>query len=203
MGTKRLKVLIATMLVMLIFIMWYWQWHTEDIIIDNFSPVGELTWDVNTWAVSTWTNHSWYVDTWTIYTREMTENELVEKVNLLVGDMNISRSVVHECATQTSDYKLCIRNLLWVANAESSLFKKWMYPSHNPFWLMQRTSKGYIKRRFNSVESAIHYWVSLYVKKWWGKRTTWDARLRGKYCTSQCSNWTKAYNSVQKKLKLD
>jgi hypothetical protein len=61
----------------------------------------------------------------------MTEQKLVEKVNSLIGDYNISYAIIHECSTQTSDYKLCVQNVLGVANAESSMFKAGMKPSNN------------------------------------------------------------------------
>ncbi|MBO7691731.1 MAG: hypothetical protein J6T10_03755 [Methanobrevibacter sp.] len=66
-----------------------------------------------------------------MYTREDTEKEMAEKLNSLIGDYNISYTIVHECSIQTSDYKLCIKNVLGVANAESGMFKAGMKPSNN------------------------------------------------------------------------
>ena len=197
---KRLKILIAVMIILIVFILWYNQWHSEDIILD-FHPATVESWDVvvSTWAVLTWATEEETI----IYTREQTEARIVAEVNKKIGNESISQTVVHECVTKTDDYKLCIKNLLGVANAESSLFKKGMYPSNNWFGLMQKTSKGYIKRKFSSVEEWIRYWVDLYVKKWRGKRKTWADWLNWNYCTSSCSGRTRAYNAASKWLELE
>ena len=135
-----------------------------------------------------------------IYTFEMTKQSLVEKVNALVGNYDISRAVVEECTTQVPDnYKQCIESVIGVANAESTLFTKGMKPSNNPFGLML----NWKKRKFSSVEEAINVWVALYVKNNWGKRTTGQARLNWNYCASECKYRVKNYTSAVKKLALD
>ena len=187
-----MKVLIAVMVIILVFMLGFNAWHWEDVITEvQAQPVVETgsvaTWEVNTWNV---------VLTWEIYTWEDTEKEIAEKLNSLIGDYNISYTVVHECSIQTDDYKLCIKNVLWVANAESSMFKAGMKPSNNGFWRMYKGKK----RKFSSVEESIKLWVAMYVKNGWANRTTWKARLQGKYCTSSCSNWTSAYNSAIRKI---
>ena len=201
---RRLKILIVIMVILLVFMLWYNQWHSEDVILD-FQPISVATGavaetgNVLTWAIQTWATQ----EETAIYTWEQTEDRIVAEVNKKIGNESISQTVVHECVTKTDDYKLCIKNLLGVANAESSLFKKGMYPSNNWFGLMQRTSKGYIKRKFSSVDEWIRYWVDLYVKKWRGKRKTWADWLKWNYCTSACSGWTKAYNAASKWLELE
>lgn len=190
---KRLKILIAVMLTLLVFILGYHRWQSEETT---------TIWVPSVWAIdlSTWDVVEDIKEEETIiYTREDTENELIAKVNELVGDENISRAIVQECVKQTDDYKLCIKNVIWVSNAESGMFKKSMKPSNNGFGLM----KNWIKMRFSSVEEWIQYRVSLYVKNWWAKRTTWDSRISGRYCTSECKYWTKNYNNAIKNLELD
>lgn len=188
MATKRLKILIAVMSIILIFMLGFNAWHGEDIITEmQVKPVVE-TGSVVSWDVKE-------VET-VIYTWEDTKKNIAEKLNTLIGDYNISYAIIHECSTQLDDYKLCVKNLLGVANAESSMFKKWMEPSNNWFGWMYKWKK----RKFSSVEESIKEWVAMYVRNNWGKRVTWDARLKGNYCTSSCSNWVKAYNSAAKKI---
>jgi len=188
MTTKRLKILIIVMVTILVFIFWFNLWHGEDLIIEQATS---LTGDVLTWATT--------VEETIIYTREMTEQKLVEKVNSLVGNESISYAIVHECATQTDNYKQCIKNVIWVSNAESGMFKQAMYPSNNWFWWMY----NWKKKKFSSVEESIKEWVAMYVRNGRETRVTWNDWLRGKYCASECSHWVKNYNSAIKKLELD
>ena len=195
MSTKRLKILIAVMLIILVFMLGYNQWHTEDIIIEaqETEPVVE-TGSVTSWDVKE-------IET-VIYTWEDTKVGLANKVNALIGDYSISYAIVNECTTQVYDnYRHCIESIIGIANAESTLFTKWMKPSNNWLGLMYK----WTKRKFSSVEESIQVWVSLYKKNWWGKRITWADWLKGKsaYCQSACTNWAKAYNSAIKKLELD
>lgn len=188
MATKRLKILIAVMSIILIFMLGFNAWHGEDIITEmQVEPV------VETGSVASWDVKE--IET-VIYTREDTEKNIAEKLSTLIGDYNISYAIIHECSTQLDDYKLCVKNLLGVANAESSMFKKWMEPSNNWFgWMYQ-----WKKRKFSSVEESIKEWVAMYVRNNWGKRVTWEDRLAWNYCTSDCSNWVSAYNSAVKKI---
>lgn len=189
MATKRLKILIAVMVIILVFMLGFNAWHGEDIITEmQVEPVVDTTGSVASWEVKE-------IET-VIYTREDTEKEIAEKLNSLIGDYNISYAIIHECSTQTDDYKLCVQNVLGIANAESSMFKKWMNPSNNGFWWMYQWKK----RKFSSVEESIKEWVAMYVRNNWGKRVTWKDRLAWKYCTSSCSNWVSAYNSAVRKI---
>lgn len=189
MATKRLKILIAVMTIILVFMLGFNAWHGEDIVTEmQIKPVVDTTGSVASWEVKE-------IET-VIYTWEDTEKEIAEKLNSLIGDYNISYAIIHECSTQTSDYKLCVKNVLWVANAESSMFKAGMKPSNNWFGWMYKWKK----RKFSSVEESIKEWVAMYVRNNWGKRVTWKDRLAWKYCTSSCSNWVSAYNSAAKKL---
>lgn len=182
---RRLKVLLATLIIVLVFLLGYSSQagDVEEIMLDKSqSQTGDA------------------VEETVIYTREMTVNNLVEKVNNLVGDYNISYAIVNECVTQVpDDYKQCIKNVIGVANAESTLFTKGMYPSNNGFWLMYKGTK----RKFSSVEESINVRVALYVKNGWGTRTTGQAWLKWKYCASACTHWVKNYNSAVNKLELD
>lgn len=192
MATKRLKILIAVMVIIMVFMLWFNAWHGEDIVTEmQVEPV------VDTGSVASWEVNSWNVIlTWEIYTWEDTEKEIAEKLNSLIGDYNISYAIIHECSTQTDDYKLCVKNILGVSNAESSMFKAGMKPTNNGFWRMYKWKK----RKFSSVEESIKEWVAMYVRNNWGKRVTWKDRLAWKYCTSSCSGWVGAYNSAVRKI---
>ena len=190
MTNKRLKLLIALLIIFIVFLFGYNQWHSEDFITEmqELSPVrtGEL---LTTGQVS------WQVETW-----EDTEKRLAEQVDKLVGNYDISYTIVHECSLKVKNYKKCIQDVVGVANAESTIFKKGMYPSNNGFWLMQKTKNGYKKRQFSSVEESIKYRVNLYAEKNRRKRTTGQAWLDGKYCASACSWRVRNYSSAIIKL---
>lgn len=197
MTTKRLKILIIVMVIFLVFLLGYyrWQWEGTTKVWVSFPSawaVNLLTWNVETWSAITTSED-------VIYTREDTENELINEVNSLVGNESISRAVVQECVKQTKDYKLCIKNVIWVAAAESSIFKKGMSPSNNGFWWMYKWKK----RAFSSVEESIRLRVEMYVRNGREKRTTWAAWLKWKYCTSSCSYRVRNYTSAVNKLSLD
>lgn len=191
MATKRLKILIAVMSIILIFMLGFNAWHGEDIITEmQVEPV------VETGSVASWDVKE--IET-VIYTWEDTKVNLANKVNALIGDYSISYAIVNECTTQVyDDYKHCIWAVLWVANAESSLFKKGIKPSNNPFGLMYKWKK----RKFSSIEESIQVWVSLYKKNNWGRRTSWSAWV-WTYCMSECKYWAKNYESAVRKLDLD
>ena len=189
MATKRLKILIAVMTIILVFMLGFNAWHGEDIVTEmQAEPVVDTTGSVASWEVKE-------IET-VIYTWEDTEKEIAEKLNSLIGDYNISYAIIHECSTQTDDYKLCVQNVLGIANAESSMFKAGMKPSNNWFGWMYKWKK----RKFSSVEESIKEWVAMYVRNNWGKRVTWKDRLAWKYCTSSCSNWVSAYNLAVRKI---
>lgn len=196
MATKRLKILIAVMTIILVFMLGFNAWHGEDIVTEmQVKPVVDTTGSVASWEVNSWN----VIFTWEIYTWEDTKVELANKVNALIGDYSISYAIVNECTTQVyDDYKHCIWAVLWVANAESSLFKKGIKPSNNPFGLMYKWKK----RKFSSIEESIQVWVSLYKKNNWGRRTSWSAWV-WTYCMSECKYWAKNYESAVRKLDLD
>lgn len=180
----KLKLLIVALVVWIIFVLWAPTWHWETT--ESQDSVEISTWDI--------------VEEQIIYTFEMTKDYLKERVDALVGDYNISSAIVEECTTQVpDDYKKCIKDLIWVSNAESTIFTKWMYPSNNGFWLMYNGHK----RKFSSIEESIKVWVSLYVKNNWVDRATAKDWLKWNYCTSECSHRTRNFNNAVKKLELD
>lgn len=176
------------MAVIIIFILWYNQGHTEDIIIETQATT--TTGDVVEEPT---------LEETIIYTREATLESLANKVDAVIGDYNISYAIVKECTEQVfDDYKQCIKSIVGVSNAESTLFTKWMSPTNNWLGLMYKWKK----RKFSSVEESIQFWVSLYKKNNWGKRVTGQDWV-GTYCMSECKYRAKNYSSAVKKLDLD
>lgn len=193
MTNKRLKLLITLFVIFIVCLFWYWVGYSEDILTTRFTPM--------CFASTSWEtiNATGFLNSWELTARDYTKNKLVAQVDKLVGNYSISYAIVHECTEQVPEYySQCIKSVVWVANSESSLFTKWMNPSNNWFGLMYRGRK----MKFSSVESSIQYWVSLYKKNWWYKRTTWDKRV-GTYCMSACTYWASIYNSAVSKLDLD
>lgn len=181
----KLKLLIVAMVVWIVFVLWAPSWHWET----TESQPEEV---VNTWDI--------VEEETIIYTWEMTRQNLINRVDALVGNYSISTAIVDECTTQVpKNYNKCIKDVIWVSNAESTIFKNWMYPSNNGFGLMYKWKK----RKFSSVEDWIKVRVSLYVKNNWETRTTWADWLKWKYCASSCSHWSKNYNNAIKKLSLE
>ena len=126
------------------------------------------------------------------------EDGLIEKLDNLLGDYITSEIIVDNCFSKVEDYTWCIKNVIGVANAESSLFKK-VSRTNNPFGLM----KGGRLQKFASKYDAIIYRIDLYQSNWWYKRTTWADWLRWNYCASDCTYWVNNYNDWIAKLGLD
>lgn len=182
MTTKQMKILIAVMIVLIVRILWYSQWKAwEETYVE---PVSLDVTDINVGDIE----------------EEKSEAEvLIEKVDSLVEDESISEAIVTACMKHQEDYKLCIKNLIGVSNAESGIFKKGMKPSNNGFGRMYQWKK----RKFSSVEDSVYKRVQMYTKNHRENRTTWADWLKWKYCTSECSYWIKNYDYAIKKLSLD
>ena len=171
----KLKILIAVMVILIVFILGYSRWQAwEEAYLEPIS-----------------------ID---VVDEEPTEAEvLTEKVNSLVGNESISEAIVTACMKYQEDYKLCIKNLIWVSNAESGIFKKGMYPSNNGFGRMYQWKK----RKFSSVEDSVYKRVQMYTNNHWETRTTWASWLRWNYCASECTYWVRNYDYAVNKLSLD
>ena len=182
---RQIKILLAVLVTLLVFMMGYFSGQTgeEKKMYPVALPIAEATEVVDP--------------------LQEEKEYLIQKVDALINKPSVSEAIVTACMKHTEDYKLCIRSVIWVSNAESWMFRVAMKPSNNGFGLMQRTNNGYKKRSFTSIEDSIYYWVHLYVDKQWSKRTTGQARLDWRYCTSQCTNRVGAYNVAIKKLGLD
>lgn len=134
----------------------------------------------------------------TMSLEEQWRDMIVEKVDNLLQDYITSEIIVDNCMEKTENYILCIKNVVWVATAESSLFKR-VSRSNNPFGLM----KGWKLQKFASKYDAIIYRIELYQSKWWYKRTAWADWLAWNYCASECSFWIQNYNDWIAKLKFN
>lgn len=103
---KRIKIIIFILLILIFFIYNKDNAYDETITI----PVEKQVYNLE----SQW--------------RDM----VVEKVDNLLGDYITSEIIVDNCMLKTENYILCIKNVVGVANAESSLFKR-VSSSNNPF----------------------------------------------------------------------
>lgn len=168
---RLLKVFFLCIIV--VFLLWFSKWFYEEAI-----QYESLTWTVQD-------------------EREIKRQNILEQVESVVDNLSISTVIVDGCMNTTEDWYLCINNLMWVANAESSLFKR-VSSSNNPFGLMYK----WTLMRFNTIEDSIYYWIQLYQKNQRYKRTDWASRLRGKYCASQCTYRIGNYNTAIAKLNL-
>lgn len=133
----------------------------------------------------------------TVSLEEQWRDMIVEKVDNLLQDYITSEIIVDNCMEKTENYILCIKNVVWVATAESSLFKR-VSRSNNPFGLM----KGWRLQKFASKYDAIIYRIELYSSKR-TNRTKWEDRILGRYCTSECDYWVSNYNDWIAKLKFN
>lgn len=133
----------------------------------------------------------------TVSLEEQWRDMIVEKVDNLLQDYITSEIIVDNCMEKTENYILCIKNVVWVATAESSLFKR-VSRSNNPFGLM----KGWRLQKFASKYDAIIYRIELYSSKR-TNRTKWEDRILGRYCTSECDYWVSNYNDWINKLSFN
>lgn len=123
-------------------------------------------------------------ETWFIYPEES-----IRKVSdALGGKWTLAEAIVIWCQNHSEDFNLCVKNVFWIANAESSLFKR-VSSSNNAFWWMY----NWTLKRFTSIEEWIVQRIKLYEKNNREVRTTGADWLRGHYCTSECLYWTSNY----------
>ena len=117
--------------------------------------------------------------------------DLIAKVNSTLGSWTLAEAIVIWCQNHSEDVDTCIKNVYWVATAESSLFKN-VGSSNNAFWLMY---KGKL-RRFTSIEEWVIQRIKLYEKNNRQARgLSWQRWLDGKYCASECKYRISNYNS--------
>lgn len=185
---KRLKIILLIAIIILGLFLW-WNYADEGTVP---TPQAEEQIEITTGNKHTANPQEDY--------QRFLEEEMAlqNKVYALVGDSNISATIVSACSEITDDKVLCIKNLLWVSNAESWMFKAWMTPTNNGFWFMQKGKK----KKFSSVEESIIFRVERYQKKGRRKRTTWADWLKGKYCTSACTHRIGNYDAAIRKLGL-
>lgn len=111
----------------------------------------------------------------------------------------IATHIAWECYKTTEDPKLCIKNVLGVASAESSIFQHCYV--NNCFWRMIKWDSGYYLKPYSTIIEWVSERVALYQKNMWFVRDEPKRWIKGKYCTSGCENrvrnfkeWTKGFN---------
>ena len=125
-------------------------------------------------------------ETWFIYP----EGAIRKVSDALGGKWTLAEAIVIWCQNHSEDYNLCVKNVFWVANAESSLFKN-VSSSNNAFWRMY----NWKLRRFSSLEEWIVQRIKLYEKNNRQVRgLSWQRWLDWNYCASECTYWVRNYN---------
>lgn len=126
-------------------------------------------------------------------------------VNALTGfgaiDLQLARSIEKLCKENTTDTNLCVKHIIWVSSAESSVFKRCSH--NNCFWLMRCWKQWCSLRRYNSIAESIEDRLKVYNKNERQRRTTGQMWLNWKYCASACTYWIQNYNSAISKLNLE
>lgn len=161
---KQLKIFIAVLLILL------WV-SVANAIYEE--PMGEII-DDNV-----------VEETWFVYPEES-----IRKVSdALGGKWTLAEAIVIWCQNHSEDYNLCVKNVFWVATAESTLFKR-VSSSNNAFWWMY----NWKLRRFSSIEEWVVQRIKLYERNNRQVRTTGADWMRWHYCTSECTYWISNYN---------
>lgn len=126
------------------------------------------------------------IETWFVYP----EGAIRKVSDALGGKWTLAEAIVIWCQNHSEDYSLCVKNVFWVASAESSLFKN-VSSSNNAFWWMY----NWKLRKFSSIEEWIVQRIKLYEKNNRQVRgLSWQRWLNWKYCTSECTYWVTNYN---------
>ena len=126
-------------------------------------------------------------ETWFIYP----EGAIRKVSDALGGKWTLAEAIVIWCQNHSEDYNLCIKNVFWIATAESSLFKN-VSSSNNAFWRMY----NWKLKRFSSLEEWIVQRIKLYEKNNRQVRgLSWQRRMLWKYCTSSCDYRISNYNN--------
>lgn len=191
---RLLKRAIAVMLALIALIL-FQHANSEDLFLDT---KGEAV-----------TDEPLYVQEIVIMTEEeLLQQDLIAKISAVVWSDTISEAIVVWCMNHVDDYMLCMKHTFGVANAESSLFKN-VWKKNNAFGITQKqcrnlntidTACRYGLKAYSSIEESIIDFIKHYEKNKWYSRTKGQDRIRGKYCTSACTNRIPAFNSWVKKF---
>jgi len=140
---------------------------------------------------------AWYI--WET-TYERTRNQIIK----LWVSYEIAEHITWEAYTNTDDPKLFIKNIIWVSNAEWSIFKRWLYNNYlgvmecKEIWKDENWKKKCIRygiKDYDTVQLAITNWREMYNRNKWYVRTTPQRWLDGSYCASECKFWVQNYNA--------
>ena len=103
---------------------------------------------------------------------------------------NLAKTIISECQSWVVNPDHCIKSIVSVSKAESSIFKR--CSKNNCFGIMYKWNL----RWYDSVESNIKHRVSIY-RKYRHTNKNWKDRLtRSKYCVSECKSRVSNFNSV-------
>lgn len=105
--------------------------------------------------------------------------------------------IINKCYEITDNGKKCVEDIIWVSNAESSIFKRGK--NNNYLWVMKCQNGSCSVRPYSSLEQAVEHRIELYQKNNWYKFTHNSGRV-GRYCASACTNRYKAFDKWVKEL---
>lgn len=127
------------------------------------------------------------IESWFVYP----EGAIRKVSDALGGKWTLAEAIVIWCQNHSEDYSLCVKNVFWIATAESSLFKN-VSSSNNAFWWMYKWKL----KRFSSIEEWVVQRIKLYEKNNRQVRgLSWQRRILWKYCTSSCDYRISNYNN--------
>lgn len=149
------------------------KWH-EEVNQEQTEPV-----------LKPLTVNAWY-DGETEY--ERVRNQIIK----LRISYEIAEHITREAYTNTSWAKQFVRAIIWVSNAEWSMFKRGMY--NNYLWVMACGGWECHLRHYETVQLAITHRREMYNKNKRYVRTTPELWLKWNYCASACSYRVQNYN---------
>lgn len=126
------------------------------------------------------------IESWFVYP----EGAIRKVSDALGGKWTLAEAIVIWCQNHSEDYSLCVKNVFWIATAESSLFKN-VSSSNNAFWWMYKWKL----KTFSSIEEWVVQRIKLYEKNNRQVRgLSWQRWLNANYCASDCTYWVSNYN---------
>lgn len=152
------------------------------------------------------TNQGWtqpVLNPWTVNAGYEWETPYERVRNQIIGlwiSYEIAEHITREAYTNTEDPKQFVRAIIWVSNAEGSIFKRWLH--NNYLWVMVCWQNWCSLRHYETVQHGITHRREMYNRNKRYLRTTPEARLRWNYCASECLYWVWNYNEWVRLLNI-
>jgi len=146
---------------------------------------------------------------WAWWDEETEYGRVIERVINIGVNSWTAEFIVWKCYWTAKDPKNCVESVLWIATAESSLFKRCYM--NNCMWIKPAWKLAW----YDTLNDWIDDWINRYNKYRYNNKTPDDFIRRSHYCKSRdqewnivpwwCEdlvngNWKKAFNSTVAKL---